>query len=189
MYGAENYMWGWVAYSTGGICLLFCLWLLVRKVGVKVIRHIILLLAAVVLFTPVTAYRDDPHLAPAFFVSLYEGLLASGDDLGFQRGLAPILAISFVAIIFYGLLRLLLSRFRKKPLPADESLDQISEEFNIALEEELKSAVPKKSAPKTVVPKKAVSEKAVPKKASSKKAVPKKASSKKAVSKKAPIKK
>jgi hypothetical protein len=183
MYSAENYMWGWVAYSTGGLCLLFCLWLLVRKVGVKAIRHIILLLAAVVLFTPVTAYRDDPHLAPAFFVSLYEGLLASGDDLGFQRGLAPILAISFVAIIFYGLLRLLLSRFRKKPLPADERSDQISGDFNVALEEELKTES------KAVVPKKAVSKKAVSKKAVSKKAVPKKAVSKKAVPKKAPIKK
>ena len=178
MYSAENYMWGWVAYSTGGLCLLFCLWLLVRKVGVKAIRHIILLLAAVVLFTPVTAYRDDPHLAPAFFVSLYEGLLASGDDLGFQRGLAPILAISFVAIIFYGLLRLLLSRFRKKPLPADERSDQISGDFNVALEEELKTES------KAVVPKKAVSKEAVPTKAVSKKAV-----SKKAVPKKAPIKK
>jgi hypothetical protein len=114
MYSAENYLWGWVAYSAGALCLLFCLWLLIRKIGIRAIRHIIILLATIALFTPVTAYRDDPHLAPAFFVSLYEGLLVSGDDMGFQRGLAPILAISFFVIFFYTLLRLLISWVRKR---------------------------------------------------------------------------
>ena len=113
MYSAENYLWGWVAYSAGALCLLFCLWLLVRKIGIAAIRYIILLLATVALFTPVTAYRDDPHLAPAFFVSLYEGLLASGDDMGFQRGLAPIMAIGVISMLFYLISRLIISRIRK----------------------------------------------------------------------------
>ena len=113
MYSAENYLWGWVAYAAGALCLLFCLWLLVRKIGIAAIRHIILLLATVALFTPVTAYRDDPHLAPAFFVSLYEGLLASGDDMGFQRGLAPIMAIGVISMLFYLISRLIISRIRK----------------------------------------------------------------------------
>jgi hypothetical protein len=113
MYSAENYLWGWVAYSAGALCLLFCLWLLVRKIGIAAIRHIILLLATVALFTPVTAYRDDPHLAPAFFVSLYEGLLASGDDMGFQRGLAPIMAIGVISTMFYLISRLIIRRIRK----------------------------------------------------------------------------
>ena len=52
MYSAENYLWGWVAYSTGALCLLFCLWLLVRKIGIAAIRHSILLLVTVALFTP-----------------------------------------------------------------------------------------------------------------------------------------
>lgn len=112
MYSAENYLWGWVAYSAGALCLLFCLWLLVRKIGIAAIRHIILLLATVALFTPVTAYRDDPHLAPAFFVSLYEGLLASGDDMAFQRGLAPIMAIGVISMLFYLISRLIISRIR-----------------------------------------------------------------------------
>ena len=112
MYSAENYLWGWVAYSAGALCLLFCLWLLVRKIGIAAIRHIILLLATVALFTPVTAYRDDPHLAPAFFVSLYEGLLASGDEMGFQRGLAPIMAIGVISMLFYLISRLIISRIR-----------------------------------------------------------------------------
>jgi len=114
MYSAENYLWGWVAYSTGALCLLFCLWLLVRKIGIAAIRHSIMLLVTVIFFTPVTAYRDDPHLAPAFFVSLYEGLLARGDDLGFQRGLAPIMALGFFALLFYMLLRIIIWRVKKR---------------------------------------------------------------------------
>ena len=114
MYSAENYLWGWVAYSTGALCLLFCLWLLVRKIGIVAIRHSIMLLVTVIFFTPVTAYRDDPHLAPAFFVSLYEGLLARGDDLGFQRGLAPIIALGFFALLFYMLLRIIIWRVKKR---------------------------------------------------------------------------
>ena len=60
-----------------------------------------------------TAYPDNPHLAPAFFVSLYEGLMIRGSDTGFQRGLAPILAVGFFATFFYIIIRLLLGRFTK----------------------------------------------------------------------------
>jgi hypothetical protein len=120
MYSAENYLWGWIAYSSGALCLLVCLWLLVRKISYASVRHIIFLLAAVVLFTPVNAYRDDPHLAPAFFVSLYEGVLARGGDMGFQRGLAPILAFAFFTLVFYLIGRLVLGRFKKKPIQEDQ---------------------------------------------------------------------
>ena len=64
MYSAENYLWGWVAYSTGALCLLFCLWLLVRKIGIAAIRHSIMLLVTVIFFTPVTAYATTPILHP-----------------------------------------------------------------------------------------------------------------------------
>ncbi|MBT5387283.1 MAG: hypothetical protein HOL11_00575 [Porticoccaceae bacterium] len=114
MYSAENYLWGWVAYSIGASCLLFGLWLLIRNLRFTAVRHLILLLSAISLFTPVTAYQDDPHLAPAFFVSLYEGLMASGDDMGFQRGLAPILALSTVTIFLYLIARLIAWRFGRR---------------------------------------------------------------------------
>jgi hypothetical protein len=127
MYSAENYLWGWVAYGVGVACLLFVLWFWMRKLRFTTIRHLFLLLVIVFLLTPVTAYRDDPHLAPAFFVSLYEGFLASGGNVGFQRGLAPILALSFFAFIFYGLIRLMISRFkrnRKENKKEDKKKDQ-----------------------------------------------------------------
>jgi len=107
MYTADDYLQGWIAYSIGGLFLLFCLWYLLRNIGYGVVRHILMLTAAAFLFTPVTAYRDDAHLAPAFFVSLYEGVLLSGANDGFQRGLAPIIAVLVFALLIYGVGRLM----------------------------------------------------------------------------------
>ena len=114
MFSAEDYLQGWIVYCIGVACILLFLWLLLRKSPWTTVRHLLLLLSAAVLLTPVTAYRDDSHLAPAFFVSLYEGVLQSGSDMGFQRGLAPIIAVALFAIIFYGLLRLLWSRLARR---------------------------------------------------------------------------
>ena len=108
MYTAENYMWGWIVYSAGALCLLSVFWLLIRKISISWMKHVLILLYLVFFFTPVTSYPDNPHLAPAFFVSLYEGLMARGDDLGFQRGLAPILAIAFFSIVLYVLARVVI---------------------------------------------------------------------------------
>lgn len=106
MFSAEDYLQGWLIYSSGVSCLLLFLWLVLRKSSWTTVRHLTMLLSAAVLLTPVTAYRDDSHLAPAFFVSLYEGLLLKGADAGFQRGLAPIIAVAFFALIGYLLIRL-----------------------------------------------------------------------------------
>ena len=105
MFSAEDYLQGWIVYSIGASCLLLFLWLVLRKSAWTTLRHLIMLLSAAILLTPVTAYRDDSHLAPAFFVSLYEGVMVSGADSGFQRGLAPIIAIAVFSIIFYLLIR------------------------------------------------------------------------------------
>ena len=110
MFSAEDYLQGWIVYSIGVASILLFLWLVMKKSAWTTLRHLILLLCASVLLTPVTAYRDDSHLAPAFFVSLYEGVLQSDADMGFQRGLAPIIAVALFAVIFYGLLRLLWRR-------------------------------------------------------------------------------
>ena len=90
------------------------LWLILRTSTWTTVRHLLLLLAASVLLTPVTAYRDDSHLAPAFFVSLYEGVMVSGADAGFQRGLAPIIAVAIFAIIFYLLVRFIIGVIARK---------------------------------------------------------------------------
>ena len=94
MFSAEDYLYGWIAYIAGGVCLLIVLGYLLRKARAAWVRHVPVLVSAAILFTPVTAYPNDKHLAPACFVGLYEGLLASGDDLGFQcrRDLSPMVS-------------------------------------------------------------------------------------------------
>ena len=114
MFSAEDYLQGWITYSIGAGCLLLFLWLILRKSAWATVRHLLLLLSASILLTPVTAYRDDSHLAPAFFVSLYEGVMVSGADAGFQRGLAPIIAVVIFALIFYFLVRFLWTFISRK---------------------------------------------------------------------------
>lgn len=122
MFTADDYLQGWIAYGVGACCLLLFLWLLMRNTAWMTLRHIVFLIAASILLTPVTAYRDDSHLAPAFFVSLYEGVMASGADVGFQRGLAPIIAVAMFAILFYLLLRLLWKVISRKGTARDKRL-------------------------------------------------------------------
>lgn len=113
MYSAESYFWGWMAYSFGVLCLFAVYWLLVRKIAQKWLKHIVIICFLVLFFTPVTAYPDNPYLAPAFFVSLYEGVMLKHQGMGFQRGLAPILAIGSISIVLYGLLSPFLARRKK----------------------------------------------------------------------------
>jgi hypothetical protein len=114
MFSAEDYLQGWIVYSIGASCLLLFVWLVLRKSAWTTVRHLTMLLSAAILLTPVTAYRDDSHLAPAFFVSLYEGVMLRGAEAGFQRGLAPIIAVAFFTIIFYLLVRLVSSIILKR---------------------------------------------------------------------------
>ena len=113
MYAAEDYFWGWVVYTSGAVCLLFTTWYLLRSLRFSSIKHVFLILASVFLLTPVTAYTDDSYLAPAFFVSLYEGLVAN-PVIGFQRGAAPIVALMTVSLLLYMVLRLVVWQFKKR---------------------------------------------------------------------------
>ncbi len=67
-----------------------------------------------ILLTPETAYRDEPQLATAFLVSLYEGFLVTDSNVSFQRALAPILAVGFFAIVLYGLARYLIGKLKHR---------------------------------------------------------------------------
>ncbi|MAH73965.1 MAG: hypothetical protein CBC09_07655 [Cellvibrionales bacterium TMED49] len=112
MYSTENYFWGWIAYSFGVFSLLLCFWYMVRGLKSSALRQGMVLVAIVFFMTPVTAYYDDFHLAPAFFVSLYEGLLL---DSGFQRGLAPILAMIIITLTLYGSSKFLWKKMKRPP--------------------------------------------------------------------------
>mgnify|MGYP006001429767 CR=1 FL=1 len=73
--------------------------------------YLVIILTAIFLLTPVAAYTDDPRLAPAFFVSFYEGFV-SNPDTGFQRGAAPIVALMVFSLVGYLLLRLLMWKLK-----------------------------------------------------------------------------
>ena len=109
MYSAENYFWGWVVYTTGALCLLSCAWYLLRRLTNAALRQSIMLVATAFLMTPVTAHRDDFHLAPAFFVSLYEGLVSG---IGYQRGVAPIMAMTVLALTLFAIIKFISNRIR-----------------------------------------------------------------------------
>ena len=112
MYSTENYILGWIAYSAGVLCLLSLFWLLIRTITVNLLKHMLLLFSVILFFTPVTAHPNSPYWAPAFFVSIYEGIMLGDQGMGFQRGLAPILAIGFIIGLAYLLLYLIFGRRR-----------------------------------------------------------------------------
>jgi FlaA1/EpsC-like NDP-sugar epimerase len=55
MYTDENYLWGWVAYAAGVLCVLIVMWIFSRKWRFGAIRHLWLIITSVILLTPVTA--------------------------------------------------------------------------------------------------------------------------------------
>ena len=118
MFSAEDYFWGWIVYISGASCLIYVAWYLLKDIRFVAIRHLVLILIAVFLLTPVSAYTDDPRLAPAFFVSIYEGIV-NNPDSGFQRGAAPILALMVVSLFGYLALRVIVwfvRRLKKTPV-------------------------------------------------------------------------
>ena len=123
MYSAENYLWGWVAYSLGVTCLLMCLWFFIRGLASGITKQIILLVCAVVLMTPVESHRDDPHLAPALAVSLFEISTQSEDDTGLQRSFAPVLALTILSLSVFIIVRLTFAKMRKRPPVSDRPVN------------------------------------------------------------------
>ena len=117
MFSAEDYFWGWIVYISGASCLIYVAWYLLKDIRFVAIRHIVLILIAVFLLKPVSAYTDDPRLEPAFFVSIYEGLV-NNPDSGFQRGAAPILALMVFSLFGYLVLPVIawfVRRLKKPP--------------------------------------------------------------------------
>ena len=100
MYTAENYLWGLVAYYLGAVLVLFCCWYFRRWIGWRPVRHLLLVLISVVLLLPFNAYPDMDYLAPAWFISLFEGITKSTDE-GYLRAGVPLIVACLVGIICY----------------------------------------------------------------------------------------
>ena len=118
MYSAENYFWGWVAYSIGAFCLLMCLWFFIRgRLRNGIIKQSILLVFAVVLMTPVAveSNKPDAHLAPALAVGFFDALTQPDEENGFQRSFAPVLALTVLTLFMFITVRMVLAKIGKRP--------------------------------------------------------------------------
>ena len=100
MYSDENYLWGLVAYYVGSALVLLFLWRFRDLLPGRHFRNVLLLLIAATLLVPIKAYPDLNYLAPAWFVSLYEGLTRVSEQ-GYLRGALPIFVCFFAALLVY----------------------------------------------------------------------------------------
>ena len=99
MYTDENHLWGLVAYYLAAGVLLSCCWHFRRIIPWRYPRHLLLLWAGVFLLLPMREVPELPFLAPAWFISLFEGL--SGAPGGYARAGVPLLAGYLVAVVLY----------------------------------------------------------------------------------------
>ncbi len=109
MYTAENYFWGLVGYGLGALLILLALWVIARSWRWWWLRHGLLLVTAVLLLTPMQPYSDSSFLAPALFVSVFEGM-SRMPETGFGRGLLPIGVVLVAALALYACIALVVSR-------------------------------------------------------------------------------
>ncbi|MGS2722325.1 hypothetical protein ACVBEJ_01175 [Porticoccus sp. GXU_MW_L64] len=103
MYTESNYFWGLVGYYLGALVVLWYVWWLLSKLAWHHVRNVLLLFCAALLLTPVQAYSDPnlQHLAPAFLVFLFEGLIL-GTEQDASRALIPMLFVFTLLLAGYG---------------------------------------------------------------------------------------
>ena len=134
MYTASNYFWGLVAYYLGALVVIWYIYWLLRKIPYRHVRNSLGLMFVALLFTPVQAYQgaELAHLAPAFLVYLFEGLVfASSQDP--ERALMPMLFVLLVLMALY--IGWEWWRFqRRKQVAGDDSEREGSPEFDKSAE-------------------------------------------------------
>lgn len=100
MYSAENYHWGLVGYYLGSVLLIMYAYRFRKIVPGRHFRNFFVLLIAVVILVPIKAYMDSDFLAPAWFVSIFEGLTEESEQ-AYLRGLQPIIVCYLVSVVLY----------------------------------------------------------------------------------------
>lgn len=100
MYTMENYYWGLVGYYLGSLLLILFACRFRKIVPGRHFRNLLVLLIAAMLLVPMSAYLDSSFLAPAWFVSIFEGITEEAEQ-AYLRGLKPIIVCYLVAVVFY----------------------------------------------------------------------------------------
>ena len=100
MYTVENYYWGLVGYYLGALLLMLFVCRFRKIVPGRHFRNLLVLLIAAILLVPMYAYLDSNFLAPAWFVSIFEGITEEAEQ-AYLRGLQPIIVCYLVAVVLY----------------------------------------------------------------------------------------
>lgn len=100
MYTMENYYWGLVGYYLGSFLLILFACRFRKIVPGRHFRNLLVLLIAAILLVPMSAYLDSNFLAPAWFVSIFEGITEETEQ-AYLRGLKPIIFCYLVSVVFY----------------------------------------------------------------------------------------
>ena len=108
-----DYIFAYLVYFFGASAVIFGFWMMFSSAKAKYLRDVSIIFIAVLILTPIDAYIGEEYLAPAFFISIYEGIILKG-NYGFQRGAAPIFALLAVVLLLYHLGRLIYFLASKK---------------------------------------------------------------------------
>lgn len=100
MYTMENYYWGLVGYYLGALLLILFVCHFRKIVPGRHFRNLLVLLIAAILLVPMSAYLDSSFFAPAWFVSIFEGITEEAEQ-AYLRGLQPIIVCYLVAVVLY----------------------------------------------------------------------------------------
>ena len=101
-----DYILAYLVYFFGASAVIFGFWMMFSSAKAKYLRDVSIIFITVLILTPIDAYIGEEYLAPAFFVSIYEGIFLNG-NYGFQRGAAPIFALLAVVLLLYHIGRLI----------------------------------------------------------------------------------
>jgi len=127
MYSAENYHWGLVGYYLGSALLIMYAYRFRKIVPGRHFRNLLVLLIAVFILVPIKAYMDSDFLAPAWFVSIFEGLTEETEQ-AYLRGLQLIIVCYLVSVVLYIFWAIFGPRRVKEssqePSPSDQDQDQ-----------------------------------------------------------------
>ena len=94
-----QYLLGWAAYLLGGTGFLLGLWLITRHWQPR-IKRVVMVLFAVLVYLPGITRADMDFLAPAFLITLFDGLtygpeamIRTGKAIALIAGIASLIAL------------------------------------------------------------------------------------------------
>ncbi len=94
---STQYMIGWAAYLAGATGCMISLWLITKKLPVR-LRRVLYMDAAVLLYLPWKTIPDQSYLSPAFLAAIYDGL-GQGTEAMQRAGLVVAVALAVTTVI------------------------------------------------------------------------------------------